>query len=172
MLDKGYFKDALLGFYEFDLTYIYFMKDHSLMHRWLALSNPSSDKYNEVTGYLKLSITIAGSGDEQIQITNDSGSDRTDEPVLMPPSISPKYYQLRFKFFRAEKLPAMDKALFSGKGSIDAYLKCKYMNKKLKSTVITKKEGSPVDWNQEFLVILFPLSNFTSDTLLTADYVK
>ncbi len=48
------------------MTYIYFMKDHALMHKWLALSNPNSEVFNEVAGYLKISITIAASGDEQI----------------------------------------------------------------------------------------------------------
>ena len=56
ILDKGYFKDAVIGAYEFDAAYIYFMKDHALMHRWLALSNPNSQSYNEVAGYLKISI--------------------------------------------------------------------------------------------------------------------
>jgi hypothetical protein len=68
LLDKGFFKDALIGAYEFDITYIYFMDKHSLMHKWLALSNPASTNFTEVAGYLKLSITIAGSGDEQVQI--------------------------------------------------------------------------------------------------------
>lgn len=66
ILDKGYFKDAVIGVYEFDLAYIYFMKQHALFHKWIALSNPESENFNEVSGYLKLSITIAGSGDEQI----------------------------------------------------------------------------------------------------------
>lgn len=91
MLDKGYFKDAMIGSYEFDIAYIYFMKDHSLMHKWLALSNPSSENYNEVTGYLKVSITVAGSGDEQVQITEDTGLESEDN-VLTPPSIKPEYY--------------------------------------------------------------------------------
>lgn len=64
MLDKGYFKDAVIGCYDFDITYIYFMEKHSLMHKWIALSNPSSPNFNEVTGYLKLSITVAATGDE------------------------------------------------------------------------------------------------------------
>ena len=50
--------------YEFDVTYIYFMKNHSLMHRWLALSNPNSANFNEVTGYIKVSIAISAYGDE------------------------------------------------------------------------------------------------------------
>jgi hypothetical protein len=65
-MDKGYFKDAMIGAYEFDVAFIYFMEKHSLMHRWVALSNPSSANFNEVSGYMKLSITIAATGDEQI----------------------------------------------------------------------------------------------------------
>ena len=74
----------------------------------------------------------------------------------MPPSIRPEFYQIHFKFFRAEKLPAMDRALV-GRGSIDAYVSCNYMNSKLSTDVITVKEGDPVDWNCEFLVRNFVL---------------
>jgi hypothetical protein len=89
----------------------------------------------------------------------------------MPPSIKPEFYQLRFKFFRAEKLPAMDMNLFGGKGSIDAYIICNYMDKKLKTKVITQKEGGFIDWNQEFLVI-YPLLNCLLDSMLVAYYVE
>ena len=40
------------------------MKDHMLLHRWIALSDPSGDNFAEITGYLKISISIAASGDE------------------------------------------------------------------------------------------------------------
>jgi hypothetical protein len=30
--DKGFFKEALIGIYEFDVAYIYFMKDHTMLH--------------------------------------------------------------------------------------------------------------------------------------------
>lgn len=69
----------------------------------------------------------------------------------MPPSIRPEFYQIRFKFFRAERLPAMDRNLM-GKGSIDAYIMCTYMNTKLRTEVITTKEGDYADWNCQFLV--------------------
>jgi len=55
---------------------------------------------------------------------------------MMPPSIRPEYYQIRFKLFAAEKLPLMDKALLGSGGSIDAYVICNYMNQKLKTKVI------------------------------------
>mmetsp|Transcript_2215 Transcript_2215/g.1544 ORF Transcript_2215/g.1544 Transcript_2215/m.1544 type:complete len:187 (-) Transcript_2215:4388-4948(-) len=65
LLDKGFFKDALIGYYEFDLSYIYLMDKHSLMHKWIIMSNPESENFGEVTGNLKISITIAGNDDNQ-----------------------------------------------------------------------------------------------------------
>mmetsp|Transcript_119335 Transcript_119335/g.166510 ORF Transcript_119335/g.166510 Transcript_119335/m.166510 type:complete len:197 (+) Transcript_119335:39-629(+) len=62
--DKGFFKDAMIAYYEFDLSYIYLMKDHALMHKWIIMSNPESDDFGKPTANLKLSITIAGAGDE------------------------------------------------------------------------------------------------------------
>lgn len=93
-------------------------------------------------------------GDEQIQITEDNNE--SEDQLLMSPSVRPEFYQIRFKFYRAEKLPAMDRSL-TGRGSIDAYLDCHYMRHKLKTDAITAKEGDPVDWNCEFLVCHFSL---------------
>lgn len=90
LLDKGFFKDGLIGYYEFDLSYIYQMPEHSLMHKWIVMSNPESENYGEVTGLLKLSITICGQGDEQVGITDDPHPERED--VIQPPQINPKYY--------------------------------------------------------------------------------
>jgi hypothetical protein len=91
LMDKGYFKDAMIGMYEFDVAYVYFMDKHLMLHKWVALSNPSSPDFNEVTGYLKLSISVACTGDEQVQITEDT-STGDDESVMMPPQIKPDYY--------------------------------------------------------------------------------
>ena len=71
LLDKGFFKDAIIGYYEFDLSYIYLMKEHAMMHKWVVMSNPESENFGEATGYVKLSITIAAEGDTQIQIGDD-----------------------------------------------------------------------------------------------------
>ena len=66
LLDKGFFKNYLIGQFEFDLSYIYFMKDHLMLHQWVALSDPNSDEYAKITGYLKLSISVTCTGDEQL----------------------------------------------------------------------------------------------------------
>jgi len=57
-----------------------------------------------------------------VQITEDTNND--EENIMMPPSIKPSYYQLAFKFFKAEKLPIMDRAFLGTGGSIDAYIIC------------------------------------------------
>ena len=90
-----------------------------MFHQWLALSNPEGKDFNEITAYLKISISIAGPGDEQVQISDDnSGVDDTDKGgVLMPSSIKRQYKQLYFRIFKAEKLPKMDRF-----GTIDAYI--------------------------------------------------
>lgn len=83
LLDKGYVKDAVLGFYEFDLSYIYLMKDHAMLHKWIVMSNPESENFGEVTGYLKLSITICGEGDSQVAIEADPNPN--EEDIIQPP---------------------------------------------------------------------------------------
>ena len=86
VLDKGYFKDTVVGLYDFDVSYIYFMVKHSLLHRWVALSNPQSENYNQIAGYLKLSIAVTTMNDETINITDDSGNpESNDLPIIMPP---------------------------------------------------------------------------------------
>ena len=64
LLDNGFFKDALLGEFEFDLSYIYFMDKHLLSHKWLALNNPSGEDYSVIQAYVKVSISVSAEGDE------------------------------------------------------------------------------------------------------------
>ena len=72
VLDHGFFKDSLIGCYDFDVSYIYFMKNHTLLHRWIALSNPSSSDYDRLCGYLKISIAVTTKGDDPIQLVEDT----------------------------------------------------------------------------------------------------
>lgn len=71
LMDKGLFKDALIGMFEFDLSFIYLKDKHVLFHKWLALNNPGADNFAEICGYVKVSISVAATGDEQVQITED-----------------------------------------------------------------------------------------------------
>jgi len=96
LMDKGMFKDALIGTYEFDMSYIYFMKDHVLLHKWLALSNPNGEDYATIQAYMKVSISVACQGDEQVQIEEDT-SLHEDTNVLMSPALNPQFYQIKLR---------------------------------------------------------------------------
>lgn len=98
VMDKGFLRDSMIGQFEFDLSFIYFMADHVLLHKWVALSDPNGEDCNEIAGYLKLSISVAASGDEQVQITEDD-SVGTDEDVMIPPQLTPKFYQIKIRVF-------------------------------------------------------------------------
>lgn len=69
-----------------DLTHIYFQEKHTIFHQWLALSNPNNEDYTKVAGYLKISISVIGTGDEQVVLKDDEDDD-ADSPILMPPQI-------------------------------------------------------------------------------------
>jgi len=98
-MDKGFLKDALIGYYEFDLNYLYQQDGHALLHKWIIMSNPEDDNYGAVTAQLKISITVTGEGDESVPIEDDPNPEI--EVIIQPPQIKPKFYQIRFKFFSA-----------------------------------------------------------------------
>jgi len=61
--NKGVFKDEIIGCYEFDSTQIYFNEDHTIYHQWLAFYNPESVNMTEVSGLLRVSISVLSEGD-------------------------------------------------------------------------------------------------------------
>ena len=152
LLDKGFLKNGLIGSFDFDLSYIYFMKDHILLHKWLAVSDPNSENYSEITGYIKVSISVAATGDEQIQITEDDDNAKEEDEILMPPQLNPKFYQMIIRFFQAQNIPPMDSKIFGIRGAkTDAYMVTKYKGRKLKTKVKLHEAGdeSYNDWNEE-----------------------
>ena len=84
VMNKGIFRDELIGTYEFDITTVYFKDKHAIQHQWIALFNPEGDDFSEITGNLKVSIAVQGPGDEQVQLSDQSGPDAADSVVLMP----------------------------------------------------------------------------------------
>lgn len=50
--------------YEFDITKVYYEKQHVIQNQWIALFNPESANFCDITGYLKVSISVQGPGDE------------------------------------------------------------------------------------------------------------
>ncbi len=105
------------------------------MHKWIVMTNPEGEEFGKVTGYLKLSITICGAGDEQVAIEDDPNP--TEEEYLQPPQVQPEFYQLYVRTYRAEHLPPLDTATFGiGSAKIDAYLLLEHKGQKMKTKVM------------------------------------
>lgn len=104
VMNKGIFRDEMIGSYEFDMTTVYFKDKHAIQHQWIALFNPESDDFSDITGNLKISISVQGPGDEQVQLNDQSGPDASDA-VLMPAQIKKEFKQLKIRFIQAQQLP-------------------------------------------------------------------
>jgi hypothetical protein len=70
-MNKGFFKEDVIGCFNIDLSFLYFQKDHALQHQWIGLNNPESEDASEITAYLKLSISVIRGGDENVQLKAD-----------------------------------------------------------------------------------------------------
>jgi len=153
ILDQQMLKNAVVGSYEIDLSYIYFKEKHAIFNQWVGISNPTSQNFNELAGYLKISVSVIGPGDEQIPLTDLSGLDHTEKEVmLLPPHISLKYYQMKFRLIKAQKLPKMDTF-----GTCDAFVSVNYLGKQIRTSVITQKNDE-VFWAQEIWIpVQYPL---------------
>ena len=98
VMNKGIFRDEMIGMYEFDMTSIYFKEKHAIQHQWIALFNPEGEDFSEITGNLKISIAIQGPGDEQVQLSDQAGPDSIGDVVLMPAQIKKEFKQLKIRF--------------------------------------------------------------------------
>ena len=133
------------GIYEFDLQYIYSMKNHCLKNNWLALANPESDDLTKVRGYLKLSISVLNDSDPRVELKlNDKNVD-----ISFPTQIKKKYKQLSFYLIRAEKLPEMNTSENEKKvnRNCEPIIEIKYMGITTR-TKISKNINDRADFNQ------------------------
>lgn len=55
------------------------------------MSDPSSDEYSKVTGYVKVSIAVTCTGDEPVEIKFDDAEDEKDD-IMMPTQLNPSFY--------------------------------------------------------------------------------
>ena len=121
------FRDEMIGLYEFDMTNIYFRKDHVMHNQWIALCNPEGEDFSAVAGNLKISIAVQGPGDEQVQLNDEAGDQGADAATLMPATIKKEYKQLKIRFIQIENMVNVDGMW----GSADPFFKCTYQGKKM-----------------------------------------
>ena len=137
---KDYF-----GIYEFDLEYIYNLKNHSLNNHWLALSNPESKDMTKIRGYLKLSISVLHDDDPRVELRAIPDSIN----CLIPSQIKVEYKQLNIYLIKAEELPDMDSVLKkkAKNRECDPFVEFQYFGLNIKSKV-TKNIKDVAIWNQ------------------------
>ena len=104
VLDKGMFKDKLIGVFELDLAQIYLTNaQHAIHHQWVALVCPCDHHAsNAIKGYFRLSIAVQGPGDSSVRLTDAAGGESfEDQEVLMPASIRKEYKQINIGIIQA-----------------------------------------------------------------------
>ena len=132
------------GICEFDLEYIYSMKDHSLNNYWLALSNPESKDMTKIRGYLKLSISVLHDNDPRVELKSDPES----TSCFIPSQIKIEYKQLSIYLIRGEEFPDRDSMTAKKTNrKCNPYIEFKYFGLNVKSKV-TKNINDVAVWNQ------------------------
>ncbi|KAM8859825.1 myoferlin isoform 2-T2 [Spinachia spinachia] len=150
--------DGLLGYFKLDVGYIYDNSGHAIMRKWLLLSDPD-DSSSGARGYLKVSITVVGTGDDPPTERKEMSEEQDDieSNLLVPAGVTMRWATLRLKVFRAEDMPQMDdafiqtvKQVFGGEGDrknlVDPYVEVSFAGKKL-CTKFIEKNANP-EWNE------------------------
>ena len=133
------------GIYEFDLQYIYSMKNHVLKNHWLALSNPESKDMTKIRGYLKLSIAVLHDNDPRVELKSNPDSIK----CFIPSQIKVEYRQLSIYLMKIEEVPDMESAFNLEKEDrpADPFVEFIYFGMKITSKYVANKNDVAV-WNQ------------------------
>eukprot|EP01084_Bolivina_argentea_P085307 154172_1 len=129
-------KNVLIGSFEFDLTQVYYKKNHELYKQWVALTDVTGDNEG-VQGYLQVTIVVLGPNDEQY-IHPESEEYETEGSllnVMMPPQVETNPHLLKIYIHQLDKLMIMDKLTKSS----DPYVLIKFAGTKNKTTTFKKK---------------------------------
>eukprot|EP00475_Leptophrys_vorax_P037442 TRINITY_DN645_c0_g2_i1.p1 TRINITY_DN645_c0_g2~~TRINITY_DN645_c0_g2_i1.p1 ORF type:complete len:1187 (+),score=417.34 TRINITY_DN645_c0_g2_i1:114-3674(+) len=146
-------RDVEIGSFEFDVASAYFLENHEIFRKWVALTD-STGASSGVQGYLRLTITALGPGDEMYIHDDKDYEDEGDEmDVLLPPKIDQKGYLLNINFYDAKDLMQMDFGLRGN--SCDPLMRVDFAGTKLKTL---HKSGFNVELNQQIQVaVMEPL---------------
>uniref|UniRef100_A0A8C3PSN5 Myoferlin n=1 Tax=Calidris pygmaea TaxID=425635 RepID=A0A8C3PSN5_9CHAR len=130
-----------------------FKVGHAVMRKWLLLSDPE-DTNSGAKGYMKVSMFVLGTGDEE----RDNEGDDVESNLLLPAGIALRWVTFLLKIYRAEDIPQMDdafaqtvKEIFGGeadkKNLVDPFVEVSFAGKKFPS-MCEKIKLAVVDWDR------------------------
>ena len=147
------FTKTLIGVHEVDLTYIYSLPDHAMLHKWIVLSNPEENNYQQMRGYLKIGISLLHEEDKPVDLNRKEDPNSKDKDLMVPPYLKPKTIQLMVQLVKAENLPIMDKG-----ETVDAYCVARFAGAECKSSTFTADKAtlSAYWYDEMYLPVMVP----------------
>lgn len=157
---------GLIGTYELDMTYIYSNPNHSIVHKWIVLSNPEDSNFEIMRGYLKVGISLCHEEDKPVDLCIRENPNLKDRELLMPPHVKPTVVQMYIHLVKAENLPVMDKGQ-----TIDAYCVVRFASSECKSSTYTADKATlSAYWYDEILLPVLTPSVSSNVTLTFWDH--
>ena len=102
-----------IGQYTVAAQNIYFQPGHEIWRSWVAIINyaPGGNVSRLVHGYLRISLSLMGPGDEPVWHDPRDEGKEDDAAVLMPPALKRELLFMRIGVLRAQNLKVMDRSL-------------------------------------------------------------
>ena len=138
MLNKGFFRNELIGIFQFEMSTIYFASEHKMEHVWLALQNPDAEDASRITGMLKVSASVQGPNDEQVKLEMQSGPEPKDAKMMMSASSKRTFNQVKIRIIEGRDMPTF--GVFSK--TLECYVQMTYGGgKPIRTEVRTQEKG-------------------------------
>eukprot|EP00056_Hartaetosiga_gracilis_P007895 m.113633 g.113633 ORF g.113633 m.113633 type:complete len:2195 (+) comp12801_c0_seq2:42-6626(+) len=117
-------RDPLVGSFTLDLGLIYGQENHHVSKKWVMLTNPKN-RAGGVMGFLKISMTIVGQGDNPpIESEPEQNADEDiEQNMLRPPGVTVEQIDMSIRAYRGEDMPKMDFSFKTGIKFIDKVTK-------------------------------------------------
>nr|XP_012642367.1 fer-1-like protein 5 isoform X2 [Microcebus murinus] len=131
---------AEIGRFQTDIGFVYYSPDHSLLRKWLGLCQPDKPE-SGVTGYLKVTISVLGVGDQvPVDQKLPYRVDDTEVQIFKSTAVPIHMAYLQFFIYCAEDLH------FKKHQSVNPMLEVELIGEKLK-THVPAPTDNPI-WNQ------------------------
>lgn len=121
-------RNSLIGQIEINLSSIYFEQDHTVRNKWYILQNKKKN-YQQVMGYLKVSINLAALGEKRASLEpNTSSNEGSLSSLSIPPEIRLEQKELKVSLFMGRSFARVD-----GGKTCDPYVKILYGDQYIKT---------------------------------------